>query len=759
MRMNRKGKIKEESNSAQDAAITSCGAKKSPAKKSGMTEESSSNRENMRGDTLIQGHENDPQTKNDVNVLKNSLSGADGRVGIDGDGEAAVSDGKKMNMANEAILGRNNEVKAETSEQTIVATGYSHVLAGDKDADAVALKGDDAADKPYSNAMKSFVDEKATQFNSDISKKVAALPVQECETQAEGASEKKRGKGKRTSKKKASNVQGKSRRRSGRVKSRNVTHDEIGSRTLKIDVAQHIGGNFLSLEPTERDMKVAALQKLVEEPFEKEIIWPICGRMLYPPVGNLSPHDVKALGRRAGSIAVPFLLYSDKFEVAQPSTGHIWRKDTLNCRTLQELAIQIRIIDEHLNKPVIHTCENMGKRTNHAKTAIQKVIKCIQRDEQTGQLEYLLYNRGKHKGCWLNDEKVDLSALILERSIRIDERKRLFLERAAVKEKREKEEMHARNIAAQKAKALEVAKVNAQKAIEHAQSLSSMATQKGETSSLALAALNAAVASATKAEKDMQEHAPPTLAPSNVEALRALATKITARFKEVLQRHQGETVELLRESARLNLGAVPAERMNKVRLANLAVLRAINEEVRKRFGDKRCLAEQALTQKLAKFEQDGVQQYIKETEQQRLAASRARQVQNNHTSNIQTGTGGYNYNTQQQTHGTNWGQKQQAPLDQNPNWRGIMNGDHSSQPKQGIPMQVLQHNHHAPTMNQQCIPGSIQRQLDVVNSLPQQNVHGNAQTGDRQQYMLQQQNNSHMSQNRMQQNPFNPNQL
>lgn len=407
---------------------------------------------------------------------------------------------------------------------------------------------------------------------------------------------------------------------------------------------------------------------------------------------------------------------------------------------------------------VLHTCENMGRRTYHARAAIQKVIKCIQRDEQTGQLEYFLYNKGKHRGCWMSDEKVDLSALILERSIRIDERKRLSIQRVAVREKKEKEEERARNVAAQKAKAMEVAKANAQKAMEHAQFLSTVAIKKGETSSLALAALNAAVANATTSEKDMQEHAPPSLGPSNLEVLRLLAAKITTRFKEVLQRHQGETVELLRESARLKLGAVPAERMNKVRLANLAILRAINEEVQKRFGDKRCLTEQALTQKLAKFEQDGVQQYIKETEQQRIAANRA-MIHSNHTSNIQTGNGGPIYNTQQ-TYGTNWGQEQQVALDENSNWQGNLNGSHSGQPQQGMPLQVLQHNHHVPTSNQQSVPGSIQTQLGTVNSMPQQNVHGNVQAANRQQHnMLQQQNNFHLSQNRMQQNPFNPNQF
>lgn len=344
MRTNRKGKVKEDPKPAQGAAITLPHAKEVMAQKAGMAEELI-NGANNEESTFIQGHDIFPVTESDANIMKNSSSGGNVDLMSGRNGEAAALNNGKTE------LNSDDRVKAEISKQSkIVPRPCNHipVLADDNSTDLIISKDTGSVDKANSKVIQSAADRKV----SDTSKKDAILSPQECEVKIENASEKKKGKRKRASKKKASTAQVKNRRRSGRVKSRNITHDEIGSQTSNMNVAQHIGGNFFSSETTERDMKVAALQNLVEGPFEKEMIWQICGRMLYPPTGNLSLHATRVLGRRAGCIAAPFLLYSDKFEVAQPSTGYIWRKDTLSCRTLQELAIQIRIIDELVNKPV-----------------------------------------------------------------------------------------------------------------------------------------------------------------------------------------------------------------------------------------------------------------------------------------------------------------------------------------------------------------------------------------------------------------------
>lgn len=58
------------------------------------------------------------------------------------------------------------------------------------------------------------------------------------------------------------------------------------------------------------------------------------------------------------------------------------------------------------------------------KSQVQKKVICKQRDLRTGEMAYFVVNEGKgrRRGCWISSADIDLSALILERSIRIDEK-------------------------------------------------------------------------------------------------------------------------------------------------------------------------------------------------------------------------------------------------------------------------------------------------------------------------------------------------
>merc|ERR1712238_163962 len=65
--------------------------------------------------------------------------------------------------------------------------------------------------------------------------------------------------------------------------------------------------------------------------------------------------------------------------------------------------------------------DKLSSRIGSSKGSVQKLIKCSHRS--CGVTEYFIVNQGKWRGCWQSEETVDLSALALDRSNRIQERK------------------------------------------------------------------------------------------------------------------------------------------------------------------------------------------------------------------------------------------------------------------------------------------------------------------------------------------------
>jgi hypothetical protein len=83
---------------------------------------------------------------------------------------------------------------------------------------------------------------------------------------------------------------------------------------------------------------------------------------------------------------------------------------------------------------VLHSCETLARRTPKVKSQVQKVIRCKQRDLKTGRIHYFVLNKGKHRGCWVDSDSVDLSSLILDRSNCIDAKIKRYYEQAKIDE-------------------------------------------------------------------------------------------------------------------------------------------------------------------------------------------------------------------------------------------------------------------------------------------------------------------------------------
>ena len=178
--------------------------------------------------------------------------------------------------------------------------------------------------------------------------------------QSEGAVTGHAQEGNEKKKKKKKKVPLSSRRRSGRHISRPLTVEEAidslakesSTKTLDLALALEINPSIdLEIKKARRE-KIGVLEKILEKNADREPHWPICGGFFFPPAGNLPLPILKRLARNAGMKLAPFMTYSNKFEVAQPSQSHCWRKKTIECDTIEELCLQLTILDSFLNRPV-----------------------------------------------------------------------------------------------------------------------------------------------------------------------------------------------------------------------------------------------------------------------------------------------------------------------------------------------------------------------------------------------------------------------
>ena len=75
----------------------------------------------------------------------------------------------------------------------------------------------------------------------------------------------------------------------------------------------------------EQEKLVSFILGVPQELWIQEPNWPVAGRRLFEPTGELPRKDVRRLARRAGSVRAPFVMYSQSYEVGQASCYHIWK--------------------------------------------------------------------------------------------------------------------------------------------------------------------------------------------------------------------------------------------------------------------------------------------------------------------------------------------------------------------------------------------------------------------------------------------------
>uniref|UniRef100_A0A6U5IWQ3 PHD-type domain-containing protein n=2 Tax=Corethron hystrix TaxID=216773 RepID=A0A6U5IWQ3_9STRA len=391
--------------------------------------------------------------------------------------------------------------------------------------------------------------------------------------------------------------------------------------------------------------KINALQNILPTassgPIAKEGHWPVCGRMLFDPVGSISPSLMRYLGRRGGSRAIPHFVYSGKMEVVEPTVGQIWRRKMLGCQTLDELCFYLSFMRMHLNMSVINSCESLGRRSMTAKNQIQKVIKCSQRDPFSGFHHYFVVNNNKNRGCWFSEDNVDLSPLILERSNRFQKNKekmkaKLDKIRAVVAVKREKKleekrerdrleaerkrkEAERKRLEAEAEKKRKKAAAEAEKkrlkeeakakeAEKKRKKAEANARRKAELARI-LEANRKAAEEKRRAENQKKE----------MEKIRSTQETQKRIIEVILKRHQSETVNLLKETAQTGLGVIPIERITAVRETNMYEIRQAHGLLA-RLGVPEFQSESELIARVGKAEESAMMEYQKFVEEEKAAA-------------------------------------------------------------------------------------------------------------------------------------------
>jgi hypothetical protein len=167
-----------------------------------------------------------------------------------------------------------------------------------------------------------------------------------------------------------------------------------------------------------RAKKLNNLEEILSPPGAKEINWPVCGRYFFDPVGYIAPSEMKHLGRNAGNVMAPYVVYSKAHEVGQSASCHIWRKRCLDCVSLESLVLQIRFLHSFLDEDAISSCETAVRRYGGNKSSLQKSIACSLRDLTSGELNYFVFHPGRNRGFWVPARKIDTTSYVVEREKR-----------------------------------------------------------------------------------------------------------------------------------------------------------------------------------------------------------------------------------------------------------------------------------------------------------------------------------------------------
>jgi len=194
------------------------------------------------------------------------------------------------------------------------------------------------------------------------------------EKQDVGESENHPGDGKDGKSVKASNRA----RRSGRIQTKKESPEEFLAHVI---ADSGMSPKMEILVEAQKMAKLLELKEFTTIPFIRTTIWPVAGRLLFDPLGEISKHEMRRLGRKAGSVVAQDVSYSGSYEVGEVAHFHVWRKNVRTCICFEQLLHLIRALESNLDRHV-------------SKTLLQnKVILVVQQDLLPDTFECCLFRR------------------------------------------------------------------------------------------------------------------------------------------------------------------------------------------------------------------------------------------------------------------------------------------------------------------------------------------------------------------------------
>jgi len=383
------------------------------------------------------------------------------------------------------------------------------------------------------------------------------------------------------------------RRRSDRRQLTNVLHHQLDCFLGKANKTSLSADDETFHELTEhcRNIKILRLERIIQEPFEKETHWPLAGRRLFVPEGSLPKPTVQRLGRNAGITRAPFVTYASSFEVGLPSVCQLWRKKTLTCRSFEELFFQIRFIDSYIHKQNINICESITRKALNPQESVAKEIKGTMINLGTGSADYFVSQQsknGKLRGRWVPEEFIDSSTLISHRLSRIINNKERFTVRVAKKRKAEIERAKQLRIEEEKKCKLRKKILKLKKEKEDSRKHNALLDKNSEVGHLAEKSKNIAKQTNAKKRKAKKRKA----AVNNNEHESKVKQGIKRHKEEsndtleqshkeinqIIAKHKNKVNKLLKVCASKGLTAVPVEMLNPERASNVSLLLQCNEK-------------------------------------------------------------------------------------------------------------------------------------------------------------------------------------
>ena len=148
--------------------------------------------------------------------------------------------------------------------------------------------------------------------------------------------------------------------------------------------------------------------------------WPVAGRRLFEPVGELPKQDIRRLARRAGSVKSRFILYSQAYEVGQASCYHIWRKQMLSCNSFEDMLLGMRSLANFLDLDAVRVATTAARKAAKKASEASRIYCCCT-DISSGEDHYLVLGKSDTSGTWEPSRTVDIKTWIPYQSQKIAE--------------------------------------------------------------------------------------------------------------------------------------------------------------------------------------------------------------------------------------------------------------------------------------------------------------------------------------------------